>query len=166
MALVPREGAGGGGGGGDVYLDQARDDTERAAMLALFFKGRYDEGGMRGKAATTAGAGIRHAFMVALRPVLWFDSYIVKNARTACRRSCEEMRDHQKEVRGKEVLPVSEDMLLAAKARLWEGKGWGWGHIDQRMTYVGLMWGFEMVARVSQYTSAETSAEDHCIRLR
>ena len=76
------------------------------------------------------------------------------------------MRDHQKEVRGKEVLPVSEDMLLAARAMLWEGKGWGWGDIDQRMTYVGLMWGFEMVARVSQYTSAETSAEDHCIRLR
>ena len=50
-------------GGGDVYLDQVRDDTERAAMLALFFKGRYDEGGMRGKAATTAGAGIRHAFI-------------------------------------------------------------------------------------------------------
>ena len=33
------------------------------------------------------------------------------------------------------------------------------------MTYVGLMWGFDQVARVSEYTSAEVSAEDHCVRV-
>ena len=33
------------------------------------------------------------------------------------------------------------------------------------MTYVGLMWGFDQVARISEYTSAEVSAEDHCVRL-
>lgn len=33
------------------------------------------------------------------------------------------------------------------------------------MTYVGLLWRFEMVARVSEYTSTETAAKDSCIRL-
>ena len=33
------------------------------------------------------------------------------------------------------------------------------------MTYVGLMWGFDQVARVSEYMSAKVLAEDHCVRL-
>ena len=27
------------------------------------------------------------------------------------------------------------------------------------------MWGFDQVARVSEYTSAEVSAEDYCVRV-
>ena len=33
---------------GDVYLDKAESDRDRAVMLALFFKERYETGGMRG----------------------------------------------------------------------------------------------------------------------
>jgi hypothetical protein len=154
-------------GGKDVYLDLAKNDMERAAVLALFFKERYDSDGMRGRDATSGSAGVRHYFVAALRPVGWFESEIVKNARAAGKMSCDELREHQKCVMGKEKLPVSEDMLMAARGRLWEGKGWGWGwgDIDLRMTYMGLMWGFELVARVGQYTAAEKGAEDHCVRL-
>ena len=100
-----------------------------------------------------------------MRPAEWFDAGLVRKARAACKRSTGEVREHRKDAKGKEKLPVSEDMLVAAKARLWEGKSWGWGDMDLRMTYVGIMWGFEIVARVSEYTSAETSGEDHCVRL-
>ena len=34
------------------------------------------------------------------------------------------------------------------------------------MTYIGCMWGYEMDARVSEYTSDEEDAEDHCVRCR
>ena len=79
--------------------------------------------------------------------------------------SCDELRDHKKEAKSRATLPISEDMIAAARARLWEGRSWEWGDIDARMTYMGLMWGFDQVARVSEYTSAEVSAEDHCVRV-
>jgi hypothetical protein len=149
----------------DVYLDKAGSDTEKASALALFFKERYEEGMMRGRQATCASAGIRHHFIAALREVGWFESQIVSSARAACRLSCEEIRTQKKEASKRVMLPVSEDMLLDARKRLWEGKSWEWGDIDERMTYLGLMWGFDQVARVSEYTAAETSAEDHCIQV-
>ena len=120
---------------------------------------------MRGRQATSVSAGVKHYFAVALKPVDWFDSQIAKNARSACRMSCDELRDHKKEAKSKVTLPISEDMITAARARLWEGRSWEWGDIDARMTYMGLMWGFDQVARVSEYTSAEVSAEDHCVRV-
>ena len=149
----------------DVYLDKVKNEKDKAIMLALFFKARYELGGMRGRQATSVSAGIKHHFAAALKPVDWFDSQIVKNARSACRMSCDELRVHKKEATSKATVPISEDMIAAARARLWEGRSWNWGDIDARMTYVGLMWGFDQVARISEYTSAEVSAEDHCVRL-
>ena len=149
----------------DVFLEGMKSDTERAVRLALFFKERYENGGMRGRQATAVSAGIRHHFAAALKSVDWFESQIVASARAACRLSCDELREQKKGAKRKATVPVSEDMIAAARVRLWEGKGWGWGDVDDRMTYVGLMWGFDQVARVSEYTSAETAAEDHCVRL-
>ena len=150
---------------GDVYLDKMKSDTDRAVILAIFFKDRYEAEGMRGRQATAVGAGIKQHFAAALKSVDWFESHIVTSARAACRMTCDELRGQKKEANSHATLPVSEDMLSAARVRLWEGKSWEWGDIDQRMTYVGLMWGFDQVARVSEYTSAEASAEDHCVSL-
>ena len=150
---------------GDVYLDRVINDTERAKILALFFKERYEVGKMRGRQATCVSAGIRHYFIAALKPVEWFESQIITNARAACRLSCDEIREHKKDAKSKATLPVSEDMLMEARRRLWVEKTWGWGDIDDRMTYLGLMWGFDQVARVSEFTAAETSAEDHCVQV-
>jgi hypothetical protein len=150
---------------GDLYLDQARNDTERATVLALFFKDRYEVAEMRGRQATCVSAGIRHHFIAALRPVEWFESQIVTNARAACRSSCDEIREHKKTSKSKATLPVSEDMLLEARIRLWVEKSWGWGDIDDKMTYLGLMWGFDQVARVSEYTAPESSSENHCVQV-
>ena len=90
-------------GNEDVYLDKVSGDTERATLLALIFKDRYTLEGMRGRVATTVSAGIRHAFMTALRWVDWFDFELVTKARAACRRSCDEIREYQWEAKGKEV---------------------------------------------------------------
>lgn len=45
---------------GDVYLDQVKSDTDKATILALFFKERYEDGGLRARQATSISAGIRH----------------------------------------------------------------------------------------------------------
>ena len=149
----------------DMYLDKVKNDKDKAIMLALFFKARFESRGMRGRQATSVSAGVKHYFAAALKPVDWFDSQIVKKASCACRMSCDELRDRKKEAKSKVTLPFSEDMIAAARARLWEGRSWEWGDIDARMIYMGLMWGFDQVARVSEYTSAEVAAEDHCVRV-
>ena len=150
---------------GDVYLDQVKSDTDKATILALFFKERYEDRGLRARQATSISAGIKHHFLAALRSVDWFGSQIVTNARAACKMSCDELREHKKDSKSKATLPVSEDMLMEARMRLWTNKSWDWNDIDDRMIYVGLMWAFDQVARVSEYTSAETGAENHCIQI-
>jgi hypothetical protein len=102
-------------------------------------------------------AGIRRHFVAALRPVEWFESQIVTNARAACRLSCDDMREHKKHSKSK-VLQVSEDMLMEARTRLWDGKGWDWGEIDDKMTYLILMWGFDQVARACEFTAPVSSS--------
>ena len=150
---------------GDVYLDKARSDSEKAVILALFFKERYEVDKMRGRQATCVSAGIRHHFIAALRPVDWFECQMIMSARAACRPSCDEIRESKKDAKSKAMLPVSEDMLMEARARLWVNKTWEWGDIDDRTTYLGLMWGFDQVARVSEFTAAESSSENHCVQV-
>ena len=58
----------------DLYLDRVKSEKDKAVMLALFFKERYESGGMRGRQATSVSAGIKHYFAAALKPVDWFDS--------------------------------------------------------------------------------------------
>ena len=103
----------------DVFLERMRSDTERAVKLALFFKEGYENG----RQATAVSAGIRHYFAAALKSVDWFESQIVASARAACRLSCDELREQKKEAKSKATLPVSEDMLSAARVRLWASKG-------------------------------------------
>jgi hypothetical protein len=56
-------------------------------------------------------------------------------------------------------------MLMEARTRLWDGKGWGWGEIDDKMTYLSLMWGFDQVARACEFTAPESSSENHCVQV-
>jgi hypothetical protein len=97
---------------GDVFLDRVRSDTDRATILALFFKERYEDGGLRARHATCISS------------VDWFESQIMTNARAACRMSCDELREHKKESKSEAVLPVSEDMITEARVRLWANKSW------------------------------------------
>lgn len=76
--------------------------------------------------------------------------------------SCDEIGEHKKNAKSKAMLPVSEDMLMEARLRLWTKKGWGWGDIDDKMTYLGLMWGFDKVARVRVYRTAIIVRESLC----
>ena len=83
-------------GFGDVYLDKMKSDTDRAVILAMFFKDRYEAEGMRGRQATAVGAGIKHHFAAALKSVDWFESHIVTSARAACRMTCDELRGQER----------------------------------------------------------------------
>jgi hypothetical protein len=60
-------------------------------------------------------------------------------------------------------LPISEDILAEIRLRLWDNRSWGDDDKEKRIRYLGL--GFEMSARVSDYTGAEPGGSNHCIRL-
>lgn len=45
-------------------------------------------------------------------------------------------------------------------------EGVGKEDIDSKMSYIGCMWGYEMDARISEYSSHEVGAEDHCVWCR
>ena len=87
---------------------------------------------------------------------------MISAARAACRLTVKELRnkkDGPPDTTTK--VPICEDLLLDLGRKMWEGRGWERKDIDFRM---GCMWGYEMDARVSEYTSHEVDAEDHCVR--
>lgn len=61
-------------------------------------------------------------------------------------------------------LPLCESLVVNRRDKLWTSREWTYPDIDQRAIYIATMWAYDMAARVSEYTAAEGSAEDHCVR--
>ena len=145
-------------------LMRDRREEEKAPLVALYIKGRYDRG-MRGKGATAASAAIRLALVSALEPTSCLDDPMVTAAREACERTTTEEREHRdSEAAGSTKLPVCESMLSGQREALWDTKSWLYPDIDSRAIYLAEMWAFDLGARVGEYTAPERRAEDHCIR--
>lgn len=77
--------------------------------------------GAREKAATSVTAGIRMQFAQQLESSAFLDSAIIATARKVCRLNPEELRArHESEMSDTVELPISEDVLEAMRARLWD----------------------------------------------
>ena len=110
-------------------------------------------------------AGIRLRFTEALLPTDFMDSPMLTAARSACKRNTNELRQKKDEGASTSVkFPLCESVLLRMRERMWVGKGWGKTEIDQRMVYIGCVYGYDLGARVSEYTAPEKGNEDHCVR--
>ena len=139
-------------------------DSDKAALVGLMLQKRYQDG-LRGKQAAAVTVGIRLYFIKTVLPTDFLDSALLDAARTACRRSTTELRTQKDKGPTASVkLPVSEEIILRMRSRYWEGKGWGRQDADLRMPYLGCMWGYDLDARVSEYTAPEKGKEDHCVR--
>ena len=148
----------------DPYLLQAKDDKERACRLGLFLKDRYEINGLRDRAATGIVAHIRYHFSIALHPTEFFDTQIVKGVRRACRPTTEELKIKKMNSSATTKLPVCEDILYIIREKLFEGSSWTEYQLDNRMTYMGAMWGFDLGVRISEMTAPESGCTDHNIR--
>ena len=152
------------GRGCDYYLRDV-PEPERAAWIGLFIYRRYQLG-IRGKVATSVTAGIRMRFAEKLQTTVFLNSSVIATARKACQLKPEELRLRRSAgINDSVKLPVSHDVLMTMRTRLWCVDGWEPSDMASRMKYIGSMWGFDQTARVSEYTKAEPGAQDHCVRV-
>ena len=148
----------------DPYLLRAKDDRERACRLGLFLKERYEVKGLRDRAATAVVALIQYHFSVALHPTEFFDSQIVTGVRKACRLSTEEIKIKKMNSNATVKLPVCEDILYMIRDKLFVDNPWTAHLLDNRMTYMGAMWGYDVGVRIGEMTAPENGGKDHNIR--
>jgi hypothetical protein len=95
-------------------------ESEKVAIIGLFMYRRYQHGA-RGKAATSVTAGIRIQLAQQLESSAFLDSAMIATARKACRLNPEELKaKHESEMSDTVKLPISEDVLEAMRARLWD----------------------------------------------
>ena len=150
--------------GNDDPLLRGWRELDKPALVSLFLLRRY-QSGRRDKQATAVTAGIRLRFTEALLPTDFMDSPMLTAARSACKRNTNELRQKKDEGASTSVkFPLCESVLLRMRERMWVGKGWGKTEIDQRMVYIGCVYGYDLGARVSEYTAPEKGNEDHCVR--
>ena len=148
----------------DPYL-MGVSEEEKASLVCLMMMKRYHRNA-RGKAATAFTAAIRLEFAKMRLSTVFLESSVITTARTSCQRTPAELREKRNSAPTHTIkLPVSEDILTEMRSRLWDGLSWNDTDKEKRMKYLGCMWGFEMGARVSEYTRAELGGSDHCVRL-
>ena len=140
-------------------------DEDKSALVGIFLMRRH-EGGMRGKVASAVTASLRLHFSSTSRSTAFLASGVIEAARAACRLTPAELRAKRDGEASTSVkLPYCVSLLLDIRARLWQGQGWSRDGIRRRATYLACMWGYDMCARISEYTKPEGKATDHCIRV-
>jgi hypothetical protein len=140
-------------------------ESEKVAIIGLFMYRRYQHGA-RGKAATSVTAGIRIQLAQQLESSAFLDSAMIATARKACRLNPEELKaKHESEMSDTVKLPISEDVLEAMRARLWDRPSWEGSDLDARMVYLACRWAFDQTARISEYTRQEPGNPDHFVRV-
>jgi hypothetical protein len=148
----------------DPYLTGVSEE-EKASFVGLMMLRRHKRNA-RGKAATAFTAAIRLEFAKARLSTEFLDSAVVATTRTSCKMTPAELREKRNSAPTHSVkLPISEDILTEMRVRLWEGLSWSDSDKEKRVGYLGCMWGFDMGARVSEYTRAEPGGSDHCVRV-
>ena len=147
----------------DPFL-RALTEDEKASLVSIMML-RKHQAGHRGKAATSFTAGIRMRFAQETLPTGFLDSAVVATARTSCLMKPEELRAKRNSAPSCTIkLPICESVLVEMRQRLWVGRTWGYADLALRMTYPGCMYGFELSARVGEFTYGENGGTDHCIR--
>ena len=147
----------------DPYL-RLVEDSEKSALVSLMMLRRH-QAGHRGKAATAGTAGIRMMFARETLPTEFLDAAVVATARTACLPKPDELRRKRDSGTSCSVkLPVCQSILVDMRARNWIGRTWNDTDFMQRMVYLACMYGFEMAARIGEYTHSENGGTDHCVR--
>ena len=147
----------------DPFLSAIGED-EKAFLVSLMML-RKHQAGHRGKAATSFTAGIRMRFAQETLSTGFLDSAVIATARTSCLMKPEELRVKRNSAPSCTVkLPICEGVLVDMRQRLWVGRSWGYADLAIRMTFIGCMYGFELTARVGEFTYKENGGTDHCIR--
>ena len=140
-------------------------EEDKSALVGLFLMQRY-QAGLRAKGATAVTAGLRMHFARNLIPTAFLDAAVIATTRSSCRLNPTELRNLRNTGSSDSVkLPACHGMLLDMRASLWTLQPWAGPGLVSRMTYLGCVWGFDLSARVSEYTVPEPRAQDHCIRL-
>lgn len=151
--------------GRNPYLIDVPEAT-KTALVGLFLFRRY-QAGARGKAAYSVTSGIRMRFAQKLLSTEFLESPVIHTARSACRLSPRELRSRRDAaaLNTSVKLPICEGILVAMRVRLWVETPWFLSVPPGCLAYIGCMWGYDQSARVSEYTTPENGAEDHCIRI-
>lgn len=140
------------------------EEKEKAPLVCLMMLRRH-QAGHRGKAATAFTAGVRMRFSQNSQPTTFLDSTMIATSRVSCRLNPGELRTKRNSGLGSSAkLPVCEGVLTSMRIQQWAGRSWDDSDMLQKMIYLGCMWGFEMGARISEYTKAEPGSSDHCVR--
>lgn len=151
------------GGSNDPFM-RGLTQQEKAAMVSLFMMSRYMNG-KRGKAVSAATAAIRLRFSQEMLDTAFLDTAMVSTARTACLLNPEELRKRRNSAPANTVkLPVCEEFIASMRERLVVNRTWSEANTKLIMLYTGCMYGYELAARVGEYTKPEPGDTDHCVR--
>lgn len=150
----------------DVALKEVEAPLDKAKVVLLFVVYLYTVCDRREEEVTGVLSAVRHFLVAEYKQDAGFLSLeIMRKARLACRRSTDEVRDHQDAKEANTILPLCREVVLALREKLWTDTAWNYDGVLKKALWIGIGIGTDQGCRPSNLTQKDgKKAKDHTLR--
>ena len=150
----------------DVALKKLETPTEKAKVVLLFVVYLYTVCGRREEKVTEVLSAVRHFLVTVHQQDVGFLSLeIMRKAKQSCKRSTDEVRDHQDAKEGNAIIPLCREIVVALREKLWVKTDWGHAGVLRKALWITIGLGTDQGCRPSNLVQKDgPKANDHTLR--
>ena len=150
----------------DVALKGVEAPIDKAKVVLLFVVYLYTDCDRREEEVTGVLSGVRHFLVTVHKQDVGFLSLeIMRKAKAACKRSTEEVREHQDAQEANAIIPFCLEIVLSMRQRLWVDTDWGFEGSLQKAIWICIAIGTDQGCRPSNLVHKDgKKAKDHTLR--
>jgi hypothetical protein len=150
----------------DVALKKLKTPTEKAKVVLLFVVYLYTVCGRREEKVTEVLSAVRHFLVTVHQQDVGFLSLeIMRKAKQSCKRSTDEVRDHQDAQEGNAIIPLCREIVVALREKLWVKTEWDHDGLLQKALWITVGLGTDQGCRPSNLVQKDgKKAKDHILR--
>jgi hypothetical protein len=149
----------------DIFLENVKDDRERAKRVVLFMVHLNEAKGLRDEQISRTITALVYHFSVEGVSTGFFSSSMISRGRKAGVRSTSEARALEEKRIDSVKLPVFLDLVWKVRDMYWEGRDWLVDGMDSKAIWLAVGLAFDSGPRIGNLTLKDgPEAEDHCIR--
>jgi hypothetical protein len=150
----------------DVALKKLKTPTEKAKVVLLFVVYLYTVCGRREEKVTEVLSAVRHFLVTVHQQDVGFLSLeIMRKAKQSCKRSTDEVRDHQDAQEGNAIIPLCREIVVALREKLWVKTEWDHDGLLQKALWITVGLGTDQGCRPSNLVQKDgKKAKDHTLR--
>ena len=150
----------------DVALTEVEAPIDKAKVVLLFVVYLYTDCDRREEEVTGVLSAVRHFLVTVHKQDVGFLSLeIMRKAKAACKRSPEEVREHQDDQEANTIIPFCLEIVLGMRRMFWSDTDWGFEGSLKKAIWICIAIGTDQGCRPSNLVHKDgKKAKDHTLR--